>query len=401
MKYCIILLLATLSLNCADNNKPRTLVFEDIEEIDNAHLPRLNTDVNGEVYISYVNQKEDQKSLFHSKLDQGSWSRPNTIATGTDWFVNWADFPSVITYDGSPLAAHWLQETGGSNPYGYHVVGASFVKGQWSEAKRIHKDDSDTEHGFVSLYPIDNRSFIGIWLDGHNTGGSGHGGHDEHGGGAMTLHGSIFIDGEPQNEVEIDSKICDCCTTSMAKTTNGFITAYRDRTDDEIRDISVVRYANGEWKEPKSVHNDGWVINGCPVNGPAIDANGEQVAVSWFTQANDTAKVLLAFSNDEGDTFSDPIRVDQGKPVGRIDIIQNQDGTAWVSWMERVGTKTELRLNLFNRNGEVISKHIAAELSSSRRAGFPQITSTKDGLIAAWTEVGDTYKVRTQKITLK
>ena len=401
MKSISLFFIYALLIACSKAEYAPKLSFEDITVIENAHLPRLNTDVNGDIFLSYINQSGDKKHLYHSKLDQASWSEPNTIASGSNWFVNWADFPSVITYEGTPLAAHWLQETGGDNPYGYHVMGASFIKGEWSEAQRLHKDDSDTEHGFVSLYPINPESFIGIWLDGHNTGGGDHDSHDDHGSGAMTLHGAIFVDGKPQEEIEIDSKICDCCTTSMAKTTNGFITAYRNRTDDEIRDTWIVRYANGEWKEPKPVHEDGWVIDGCPVNGPAIDAKDEKVAVSWFTMANDTAKVLLAFSDDEGETFTNPIRVDQGRPAGRMDIIQNEDGTAWVSWMERVGTKTELRLNLFNREGEVVLKHIIAQLSSSRRAGFPQITPSENGLIASWTEVGDTYSVKTQRINVQ
>jgi hypothetical protein len=45
------------------------------------------------------------------------------------------------------------------------------------------------------------------------------------------------------------------------------------------------------------VHSDNWKIDACPVNGPAIAATGRRVAVAWFTAANDTARVKLAFSS--------------------------------------------------------------------------------------------------------
>ena len=36
-----------------------------------------------------------------------------------------------------------------------------------------------------------------------------------------------------------------------------------------------------------AVYNDGWKIAACPVNGPAVAANGKRVALAWFTAPND------------------------------------------------------------------------------------------------------------------
>ena len=76
------------------------------------------------------------------------------------------------------------------------------------------------------------------------------------------------------------------------------LVAYRDRSDKEIRDTSVVRFANGEWSAPVTVHADDWEINGCPVNGPVVTATGNAAAVAWFTGAGNTPKTLVAFSAD-------------------------------------------------------------------------------------------------------
>ena len=33
---------------------------------------------------------------------------------------------------------------------------------------------------------------------------------------------------------------------------------------------------NGEWTAPATVFSDGWHIPGCPTNGPAVAARGEE-----------------------------------------------------------------------------------------------------------------------------
>ena len=60
---------------------------------------------------------------------------------------------------------------------------------------------------------------------------------------------------------------------------DGPIAVYRNRTDDEIRDIYVSRYEMGAWTVGKPVHNDGWHVEACPVNGPVVSAHGKDVTV--------------------------------------------------------------------------------------------------------------------------
>ena len=78
----------------------------------------------------------------------------------------------------------------------------------------------------------------------------------------------------------------------MAATRDGeILAAYRDRTEDEIRDIAVARLTKDGWQPPVRVHDDGWELAGCPVNGPAISTHEDRVAVAWFTGADDVAAV--------------------------------------------------------------------------------------------------------------
>ena len=118
----------------------------------------------------------------------------------------------------------------------------------------LHDDGTKSEHGFVSLLPWKD-GFFATWLDGRNTAG-GHHGHDGHGsGGAMTLRGAfIGVNGTISQDTQLDERICDCCQTAAALLPDGIIVAYRDRTKDEIRDISVVKYTEGlGWSTPAAI----------------------------------------------------------------------------------------------------------------------------------------------------
>ena len=76
------------------------------------------------------------------------------------------------------------------------------------------------------------------------------------------------------------------------------------------------------------------MLPGCPTNGPAVSANGDRVAVAWFTAAHGKARVRVAFSRDGGATFGVPQDVDDGAPIGWTGIVFTEDDDAIVSWLE-------------------------------------------------------------------
>ena len=209
--------------------------------------------------------------------------------------------------------------------------------------------------------------------------GAGHEGHH----GEMTIRGAIVSkDGAKENEWELDSRVCDCCQTSAAITANGPIVVYRDRSADEIRDMSIVRLVNGKWTEPKIIFPDQWKIAGCPVNGPSADAIGNSLAIAWFSMPDKNGQVNLLFSENGGETFSKPIRIDEGKPIGRVDVLMLNENSAMVSWMEGADIKA-VRVN---KNGTKETSMIIASSTESRSGGFPQMTRAGNKLIFAWTD---------------
>lgn len=360
----------------------------------NTSLPHLTKLPNGEVLLSYVRQDDTVDSLFFRRFSAGQWSAPQFIAAGENWFVNWADFPSVASFDttGQQLCAHWLQYRG-AGKYDYDVRMSISLDGglHWGESFVLHSDGIAAEHGFVSMAGQGDGSLQVIWLDGRNTktDETKHAteGHDHHNGGAMSLRTArILPDGRVEKEVELDPRICDCCQTDLIFTESGWLAVYRDRSLDEIRDISFVENFTGAISPPKSANEDNWQIAGCPVNGPAIDEwYYNQIALAWFTQANDTAKVQLAYWNDEKRQFGPAFRVDDGQPLGRVDVVMGQELT-YVSWLEVVGEAAEYRLKYVDLEGNPSPSVTLSTNDGGRSSGFLQLTDVREDLLYCYTD---------------
>lgn len=369
----------------------------------NSSLSRLFTNNEGQVYLSWVeeNASNETSQLLYSTLNAGQWSSPVSVAAGDNWFVNWADFPSIVA-DEERLTAHWLQKhAGGKYDYDVKVSFSNDNGHQWSTPIIPHKDGFGAEHGFVSMLPMANQQTFITWLDGRFT-KSGHGeGSHGHGAGAMTLRAGIFDNqGKTMDEWELDHRVCDCCQTSAAMTSKGPIIAFRDRSEEEIRDISVVRYADNKWTEPRAVHNDNWKIEGCPVNGPAITAADEQVAVTWFTMSNNVPQVKLAFSQDAGETFAAPVIVTEGKTMGRVGITTLASGDIVIGWMDNKGKLAQVMAARYSPEGKLLNKIQVAEIQAARSTGFPSISASGNDIYLSWTQVGEANQVKTARVSL-
>ena len=231
-------------------------------------VPNLVRGDDGKVYLSWIEVDAAANPTLRFSVWQGAgWSRARTIAAGEDWFVNWADFPSMAALADGTLAAHWLVKSG-PDTYAYDVnIVLSRDGGEsWSDPIVPHRDGVQTEHGFVSMVPLTAQRLGVFWLDGREMVGEGHAG-----GGDMALRfTTLDADGTLGPEQVVDSRVCECCQTDAVRTAAGDVIAvYRDRSPLEVRDIGIARLSDGGIGDSEILHADNWRIKGCPVNGPA------------------------------------------------------------------------------------------------------------------------------------
>ena len=354
--------------------------------------PNICQTENGFIMIWY----EGDNHIVMSEYTAEGWTPKDTIVSNEHFFKNWADLPQIYHAGGDTLAVSWLKMSG-EGAYDYDVqVAMSIDRGKtWSEPVVPHQDSIKGEHGFVSFYNFGKETGL-IWLDARNMMDGGH----DNGSSAMRLYVStINTTGDLGLEVMVDNMVCECCPTAAVNTSVGPLVAYRDRSHDETRNIQMA-FTNGA-QVPYTLHDDGWVVPGCPVNGPAMSAAGNNVAIAWYTAPDNNPKVNVAFSNDAGRTFGKPLRLDSGSAIGRTDLLWLDKETVLVSWLEEGDESGNLELMIVHASSGKTNTLESFSISSGRGSGYPKLALIEGFVFVAWTEPGEDGKVFSDWIPYK
>ena len=377
-------ILLALVAACSSEPAPRVVQLESPAP-PGSSLPRWAA-TEDRLYLSWTEQGDDvPPRLVFASFDGTDWDTPRPIVEDPRLFVNWADYPSLAV-SSAGLAAHWLRRKAGSRgAYDVRFSVSTDGGSSWPPELSPHLDDRAAEHGFASLVPEADDAIGVVWLDGRETARAG---------GTMKLiYRRWTADGFGAEQV-LDPDVCTCCSTSAVRLEDDLLVAYRDHTDDEIRDISLIRRTGGSWGRPSVAHHDGWRIAGCPVNGPVLAAAGPSVALAWFTAAGDEPRVLLAGSEDGGRSFGDPRRVDAGDPLGRVDLVMLPDGSVVIVWLESIGGRAEWLLRHVVADGADVPPLSLASIAPGRTSGFPTLARLGDRVFVAWTEPGAAARLR-------
>jgi hypothetical protein len=330
------------------------------------------------VILSWLEVSGARATLKYAERTPSGWSTPQIVSAGNNFFVNAFDVPSVHALADGTLAANWL-ETNGPDPDA-STVRLSWSKDQghtWSRPVSPHHDGTKTEHGFVSTFQAPGAGLGLVWIDGRLT-------NPEEETGNMSLRASVYDhDGKQLRETVVAPRVCECCSTAAAETSEGIIVVFRNRSAGEVRDTYVSRFAAGVWSKPAVVHDDGWRIDACPINGPAIAAKGRDVAVAWFMAKNDQGRAFMAFSHDAGRTFSAPVRVDDASSLGRLSVQMLPDGSAAVTYIEFADKHSQFRVRRILPNGMRSAPVTIAETSGVR---YPRVARDGDELLFSWTD---------------
>ncbi|MCH8568747.1 MAG: exo-alpha-sialidase [Balneolales bacterium] len=432
IKLCLLLLCAQLLSGCGEKAEPgdsdsmssvRVMHFEPPAG-DNHRYPFLTTDLHGEIMMTWIEESAPgyfklNFSRFHK--ENARWNEASVIAEGPDFFDNWADIPSVAASPDGFLVAHWLQKVEGG-PFAYHIrISLSKDGESWSDPITLHEDKSPSEHGFVSLQPLPSGNMLAVWLDGRNTAaafenidGAHHEdenetapAHSQHNHGAMTLRSAeIDRNGQIANRLEIDSRVCDCCPTELVLSGEYVYVVYRDRSEDEIRDFYMAEYdiINKSWSNPTPVHEDGWQIGGCPVNGARALALGQNLLISWFTMDSGNPVVRAAYGNPKGDGFKIVKELNTAPAIGRVAAAGKGDN-ALILWLEE-GAEHGIDRFAFSKwrnRGRLSESEVMHEIqiSGSRRTGFPQLIRLNNdaNYLLAWTAFGENSRIEMRQIS--
>jgi hypothetical protein len=341
--------------------------------------PSLALGPPGAAWLSWLETQGSETALRYARFDPRAvqWSAAETIASGPDWFVNWADFPALTIGPGGRATAVWFVRnptapapTGAAPSHdhhgpGYHAMIRRSPDGgkTWGAPTALTTESDSVE--FVSLVTLADGRVLAAWLDGRA----------KKQGGAMQQLYARVIDAAG-SDVLVDPAVCDCCQTTLTAFPDGTaLLAYRGRTAEEVRDIRVTRFRGQAWDEPRTLSGDDWRINACPVNGPQLASDGGRVAAAWFTAADNDPRVLASFSPDAGARFLMPLQVSETKPAGRVATTLLHDGAILVTWVDVAGVLWLRRITPDFSTTDPIALTTAAHGSVK---GFPRLALVRD-----------------------
>jgi hypothetical protein len=389
----VVVLAVQLARSAADTAAPLKIDALPSPAGANSSEPQF-TAQGDRVILSWVELNGERATLKFAERTASGWTNAQTAASGTHFFVNAFDVPSVRALADGTLAAHWEERLGADEDSDASKVMLSWSRDQgrtWSAPSSPHHDGTQTEHGFVSLFQAPGAGLGVVWIDGRAT-------NPKTESGDMSLRSSVYdAAGKQFRETVVAPRVCECCSTSTAETADGLIVAFRNRSAAEVRDIYVARFADGRWSAPAIVHADGWMIDACPINGPSVAARGRDVAVAWFMAKGDQGRAFVAFSHDAGRTFGAPVRVDDAGSFGRLGVQLHDDGSAAVMWIEKSSPRTQLRVRIVTPAGVRSAPVTVADTEGSR---YPRMMRYRDELLFSWTDTDKGSQVRTARATL-
>jgi hypothetical protein len=344
--------------------------------------PHLTASSRG-LLLSWVEQSDRGAALKYAERTQGMWSEPRTVASGNNWFLSYADMPTVLRLRDGTLVANWYLTTN-LLAEGYDILLAySKDDGKtWSRPFKPHRDKTKTQHGFVSIFESPAGGVGLVWLDARDQENNT----TDPEGGVVSLYAASFDAAwKHTGESVVNRRVCECCTTAAAVTDAGVIAAFRDRSDKEIRNIAVTRLEGGTWTEASVVHDDNWEIDSCPINGPSLSARGRDVAIAWFTAKDDKGRAFAAFSKDGGRTWGTPIQLEDQVSRGYVDIEMLEDGSAVATWVEFADGRSQLKARRVESSG-ARSAAVSVGKGEGGVTGYPRVARSGNELVFVWNE---------------
>jgi hypothetical protein len=381
--------LGTVASSAVRDRSPLKITPVVLTAIGQAAQPNVVFDPKRETFVLSWQAKlaNHCHALRVSELSlRGELGAVHEVARGCDWFINWADFPSIVVADNGDWIAHWLQKIN-ADTYAYEIrVVRSRDHGKsWSAPLVVHHDNTATEHGFVAMAPLAADRVLLSWLDGRQMASAQMMAIHEHAHDAspsMTLRTAVLDRRGRLSEQRLaDARVCSCCNNDLVRTENGeHWLSFRDNSAENLRDFGLLRRTVKGWQATTWINNDAWKISGCPVNGAALAASGNTVLAVWPTMGQSEvlsvrAKVLGASSYQT---------LAQGAAVlGRVDASTFSNG--WlISWVG--ASEPGIQLAQYDIALKQLYRHSITQGKDASNVGIPRMAAHAKHALLVWTE---------------
>lgn len=277
------------------------------------------------------------------------------------------------------------------------------------------------DRGWPSLALDRSGRLHAIWLDHRGLaaaraargGASGHKPGAPHDGVAMAQNSSLYhasITGSSATEHEITKGVCYCCKTALAAGADGTLfAAWRHVYPGSFRDMAFATSRDGgrSFSAPVRVSEDGWAIDACPDDGPAmaVDASGA-VHLAWPTVVggdNPRGAIFYSTMPRDGQPFTKRQQVGTlgGPKPSHPQIVVDSRRRVFVAWDELAnGRQTAAVREVRAEATGATSFGPIVTLSSSESGSYPALAAAGNRVLAAWATGGDRSRVQVHTVPL-
>ena len=296
--------------------------------------PSVQIDQQGIVSAAWVEEDKETRTILFARSEQpgGPLGKPVSVNQPTDDVYYRQESPALAVH-GNEVFITWSQthpKITPDKPFSGELRLSKSMDGGHSFMPSIlvNDDGQVIQHAFDSIQIAPDGAVHMAWIDARE-------GRKEPGTfvARSTDHGRSIAP-----NLKIDDETCVCCRTAVATSADGVVyVAWRKIFDGNIRETVVSRSLDGgrTFSSPVVVGHDQWVYPACP-HRPAslgVDRQG-RLYVVWYTEgADEMPAVYLAYSDDQGETFSGKKQLNRSKgtfpdhpqmavdPAGRIAVI--------------------------------------------------------------------------------
>ena len=398
MKITSLIFVLILIVSCTGSNDYQKIETGSLETGTQPDLPQMMYLNSGDI-IAWWTQKNpetgDDLVAFAISGDEGkTFSKPVPIpATNGISAAHGESLPALVQKpDGSFVMVFSVKNEEAEFRFAGSVKYIQSVDGgaTWTDSEIVHKSDTNIEnsHSFVAATLLADGEVGTVWLDGRHK---------------LDHQVMYFAKTNGRNGFGEDFRIgggtCQCCKNSLLTDENGTLhIAYRGLTDGTRDVMHFTSNDNGTtFTKPKKISDDGWKIDACPHNGPAMTrAEDGSLHFIWYSLAGGEG-LFYATSDDGGNSFTSRLQVGDN-PVAKHPQMEVMNGYTVAVWDELAGNgksaHKRARLTVIGESGVLKSEVLSGE---NREAWAPNLIKLKSGnLLATWVE--ETPEGRTIKI---
>ena len=203
---------------------------------------------------------------------------------------------------------------------------------------------------------------------------------------------------------QLDDLVCECCQPQPLAVEGMVFVAYRNLVRNgsgaASRDVHVLASADGgaTFGEPVAVADGTWLIDACPIAGPALAAHEGTLYAAWMDGRHDDGTfthtdVWVAASTDGGASFGANTRVNsiEGQYNGQPAMASDGSGRLHLAWEADEAGASVIHYAFSDDGGQTFSPaHViasSAEMAGSARLGQAVLAVSDTGRIyIGWTD---------------